>query len=129
MWRGNSNDDNNNNNNDDGDAPPTNTNGVTSRVANRNSVLLKYERVAELLTIAGSYMTAIEMTLHAIDVELAAKFRYIMDSSVLQAQAVDLRNQWACYRIFFLNWTNVGIFLLPFSSTSTGLCAWPRFTT
>ena len=35
----------------------------------RDVIMKKYEKVAELLMIAGSYMTAIEMTWHAIDVE------------------------------------------------------------
>ena len=36
----------------------------------RDLILLRYEKVAELLMIAGAYMRAIEMTWHAIDVEV-----------------------------------------------------------
>ena len=58
------------------DASFDNDDGVISvgrlspaKTSARDGILQKYEKVAELLMTAGSYMTAIEMTWHAIDVE------------------------------------------------------------
>ena len=41
----------------------------SAQSVSRDVVLQKYEKVAELLMTAGSYLHAIEMTWHAIDVE------------------------------------------------------------